>query len=55
MTTPKLVGRSEEIVTHTLGHILSSSEASRQALRDFLLTRDVDIGEITRVETQNLN
>ena len=54
MTTPKLVGRSEEIVTHTLGHILSSSEASRQALRDFLLTRDADIGEITRVETQNL-
>ena len=31
MTTPKLVGRSEEIVTHTLGHILSNSEASRQA------------------------
>ncbi len=54
MTTPKLVGRSEEIVTNTLGHILSSSEASRQALRDFLLTRDVDIGEITRIETQNL-
>ena len=54
MTTPKLVNRSEEIVTHALGHILSSSEASRQALRDFLLTRDVDIGEIKRVETQNL-
>ena len=54
MTTPKSVNRSEEIVTHTLGHILSSSEASRQALRDFLLTRDVDIGEIKRVETQNL-
>ena len=54
MTTPKLVSRSEEIVTHTLGHILSSSEASRQALRDFLLTRDVDIGGIKRVETQNL-
>ena len=54
MTTPKLVNRSEEIVTHTLGHILSSSEASRQALRDFLLTRDVDIGEIKRVDTQNL-
>ena len=29
MTTPKLVSRSEEIVTHTLGHILSSSEVSR--------------------------
>ena len=54
MTTNKLVNRSEEIVTHTLGHILSSSEASRQALRDFLLTRDVDIGEIKRVKTQNL-
>ena len=54
MTTPKLVRRSEEIVTHTLGHILSSSEASRQALRDFLLTRDVDIGEIKRVQTQYL-
>ena len=54
MTTPKLVSRSEEIVTHTLGHILSSSEASRQALRDFLLARDVDIGEIRRAETQNL-
>ena len=54
MTTPKLVSRSEEIVTHTLGHILSSSEASRQALRDFLLARDVDIGEIKRVEAQNL-
>ena len=53
MTTPKLVSRSEEIVTHTLGHILSSSEVSRQALRDFLLTRDVDIGEIKRVDTQN--
>ena len=53
MPTPKLVSRSEEIVTHTLGHILSSSEVSRQALRDFLLTRDVDIGEIKRVDTQN--
>jgi len=54
MTTPKLINRSEEIVTHTLGHILSSSEASKQALRDFLLTCDVDIGEIKRVETHNL-
>ena len=53
MTTPKLLSRSEEIVTHTLGHILSSSEVSRQALCDFLLTRDVDIGEIKRVDTQN--
>ena len=54
MTTPKLVGRSEEIVTHTLGHILTSSEASRQALRDFLLTCGVDIGEVKTVKTQGL-
>ena len=54
MTTRKLVNRTEETATHALGHILGSSEASRQALRDFLLTRGVDIGEIREVKTAEL-
>lgn len=54
MTTRKLVNRTEETATHALGHILGSSEASRQALRDFLLTRGLDIGEIKEVKTAEL-
>ena len=54
MTTRKLVNRTEETATHTLGHILGSSEVSRQALRNFLLTHGVDIGEVREVKTAEL-
>ena len=55
MTTPKLMNRREEIVTHAFGHILNSSEAAREALSHFLLTCGVDIGEIDTVETLHVS
>ena len=52
MTSGKLENRTEDIVVEALGHILTTSEASRQALQDFLLTCGADIGEINRIVTQ---
>ena len=52
MTGPRLANRTEEIVIHALGHLLNGSEASREALQNFLLTLGTDVGRISRVSTQ---
>ena len=52
MASARLANRTEEIVIHALGHLLNGSEASREALQNFMLTLGADIGRISRVSTE---
>ena len=54
MTSGRLSGRTEEVSTETLGHILRSSEAARLALQDFFGIVNLDIGEIRKIRTQGI-
>ena len=45
-------GRTETTATEALGYILSRSKAARNALRDLIQTGGVDVGSITRVQTE---
>ena len=49
----RLSGQTEDLAVESLGHILSTSAASRQALTDVLGNCGVEIGGISRVETQS--
>ena len=45
-------GRKENVAVEVLGHILSTSEAARAALSDFLVAGGAPVGRIDRVKTQ---
>lgn len=48
----KFSHQPETVATEALGHILSESEAARNALGGFLRTHGADIGSVSRVETE---
>lgn len=49
----RLTNQTEDIAVEALGYILSSSEASRQALLDSLRSSGADIDSLTRIQTQS--
>ena len=52
MASGSFANRTEDIVVKALGHVLTASEASRQALQDVLWRCGCDIGPISQVRTQ---
>ena len=50
--TPMFTGQTENVAVEGLGHILSCSQAARQALSGMLEARGTEIGRIAEVRTQ---
>ena len=49
---PRLTNRIEDVAVEALGHILSQSEAAREALEETLRLGGAQVGSIARVQTQ---